>query len=476
MGAPIHVVASVCIKFAIKPVARWFQAVQNLLFTDSVLLLDLKTLSVFFLCILPTKGGGGGTNPYPLIPNPYPTIVNSRQKTYPCPMDSSRLKKFKKLARMMNDQTTSYAHPMKSMYKIFDLMLTTEETDFLLHMGKSFYTRDELESHSGLPAEEFSSMLNGLIKKGIIWTELEEGVEEVFVLPPILPGWFELILTGGGETPRQYEFSKLLDDYFNEIKAWNFFPLRSLLNLFFRRDGSHRSVAVIVPKKKEKKAGKKKVVEVRKEIPAAPMTVYPKKNVRELIEKYGNEENIALVRCFCRQRKKMAGDSCEFKIPLESCIVVGRYSNHIAKYGFGKKITKREAHKVMDMVEKKGALHQVFYVKEDLGEPEIAICNCCWDCCEAFRLYHRGVVPLMIRSFYIAHIAEGDKCNGCGLCVKPCPVQAITIADKMAIINEPFCIGCGQCALKCTRDAVELEYSERDVFLPVLKKSQARIE
>ena len=87
---------------------------------------------------------------------------------------------------------------------------------------------------------------------------------------------------------------------------------------------------------------------------------------------------------------------------------------------------------------------------------------------------HRGIVPLVIRSYYIAHIAEGDKCNGCGLCVKPCPVQAITIVDKMAIINEPFCIGCGQCALKCTRDAVELEYGERDVFLPV-KKSGDRI-
>ncbi len=390
-------------------------------------------------------------------------------------MDSSRLKKFKKLARMMNQQTTSYAHPMKSMFKIFDLMLTAEETDFLLHMGKSFYTRRELESHSGLPSEEFSGMLDGLIRKGIIFTDQEKGQELVFFLAPILPGWFEMVLCGGGETPKHQEFSRLLDDYFNEAKALNFFPLRSFMNLFFRRDGAHRTVAVIVPEKKKKKADNKKVIEVKKEIQAAPMTVYPKKNVRELIEKYGSEENISLVQCFCRLRKKRAGDPCEFKIPIESCIVLGRFSNHIAKYGFGKKITKQEAHDVMDVVEKKGALHQVFYVRENIGEPEIAICNCCRDCCEVFRLYYRGITPLVIRSFYIARIAEGGTCNGCGLCVKPCPVQAITIADDMAIINEPFCIGCGQCALKCTQDAVELEYSERDVFLPTLKKSEATI-
>lgn len=53
------------------------------------------------------------------------------------------------------------------------------------------------------------------------------------------------------------------------------------------------------------------------------------------------------------------------------------------------------------------------------------------------------------------HIIE-EKCKGCGLCIKVCPVNAITGAKKeIHIIKEDICIKCGACLDTCRLNAIE---------------------
>ena len=48
-----------------------------------------------------------------------------------------------------------------------------------------------------------------------------------------------------------------------------------------------------------------------------------------------------------------------------------------------------------------------------------------------------------------------DKCKGCRMCIKQCPVNAISGELKKAhSINETICIKCGACATVCKLDAI----------------------
>ena len=45
-------------------------------------------------------------------------------------------------------------------------------------------------------------------------------------------------------------------------------------------------------------------------------------------------------------------------------------------------------------------------------------------------------------------------CIACGICVKNCPVDAVSIVDNHAVIDESRCIACGMCAVKCPRGTI----------------------
>jgi ferredoxin len=382
-----------------------------------------------------------------------------------------RAAKLRTLAALMNTRH-KIAFPVNdAMLRCFDLVLTSEEIDFLLQMGTEPYSYETAATTSALSADEFKAFFEALIRKGFVWPS-ETGTEKEYILPGMMVGWFEVYLSDGAETPVKREFARRVDAMLKSYARLNMFPTRSLINHRFRKAVPFQSI--LAPGSAPPR-GNGRTIPVGKTLDAEPAKVYPAKTVEALIEAQEDGDAIAVVHCFCRQYRKMIDRACRFNHPPQSCIAVGALGRYAVEHGVGRFISKSEAISLLHEMQAKGAVHQVFHKNEDFHNPELAICNCCWDCCGVFGSYNRGILPLNLHCYYEARLADLAACTGCGACADFCPVQAIRMVEDKCAIDRATCIGCGQCQIHCPAEAICLIENERRVFLPLKKKTEARI-
>lgn len=386
-------------------------------------------------------------------------------------MPPERKQRLRQLAALMNTRHRSPFPITPPLLDCFDVAVTNEETELLLRLGPNAHSYAEAASLSGMPEDRFGMVFDALLRKGFIWTRLDGGGEKFF-LAGIMLGWFEIYLASGDETAEKREFARRLDALFKSWGKMNIFALRGLLNSRARRSRPQQSI--LPPAKTGEPIEGRKIV-VNQVVNADPVKIYPAQTVRELLEQHGEQGRIAVIQCFCRRYHKMIDEACRFQHPPHSCLTIGKLARHAVDYGTGRSISKEEARALLDELEGKGAVHQVFHECEDPDEPAIAICSCCWDCCGVFGSYNRGIVPLHLKSYFEARIKDSSLCNGCLTCVDHCPVSAIGIVSGKARIDRQKCIGCGQCELQCPEEAVSLIPNKRNVMLPLLKRSEARI-
>jgi len=380
----------------------------------------------------------------------------------------------RKLIMLMNRQNKKFFPPIDALLKTMDFVLTREDLRLLLRLGTDIYSYEQAAAASGIDPGKFKPLFESLKQKGFIGIKYTGADEERYSLHPIIVGWFEAQVSYLIGKPDEKEFARRWMEFVEAGRRYNFFPLRNIMNVTIRTASVTNQSVGLVHETKDAKG--KSIINIDHTINVPDSKIYPTNSVNDLIREYGTKSVIGQFTCMCRRVTLNIDDPCRLKIPDDGgCFGFGNMIKPAIKYGYARQISKEEAFDVLQKVRDKGAIHTVFHEKDDAGLPQIGICNCCWDCCGILRSYNMGSMPLRYSSFYMAKIADSTKCTGCKKCEKYCPTAAISMVDKKALIDEKKCIGCGQCVHQCAFSVVELIEDKRKAFLPMLKKSEARI-
>lgn len=107
-------------------------------------------------------------------------------------------------------------------------------------------------------------------------------------------------------------------------------------------------------------------------------------------------------------------------------------------------------------------IHERFYVGyHDVKLPhkfKIAVGGCPNNCVKP-DINDLGVIGQKVP------VVDEDKCVGCQLCVKACPIGNIKIKNKKAVINAETCNHCGRCIPSCKLGALSMKQHGYRVYI-----------
>ena len=389
-------------------------------------------------------------------------------------ISSTRKKKIKSLLSMMKKQNQRFIPIAPPLIEMMDMVTTDEELDYLLPMGTGLYDYDQAVKASAMSEEKFQPFFDTMQRKGLVHSEYDANGKEEYRLNAIAVGWYEVTVHNLMGKPQEKEFSEKWNEFFKFFLKFNFFPLRNIQNLVLPSMLKPSQDTGIMDPKIEGK-NKRRTIPIGTDVSIPNQTVYPTSYVNDLIEKFGNQDAIYVFPCVCRHGNSLIDSGCDFDVPRESCIGFGSTGKAWADWGYGRHVSKEEAIDILKEVREKGAVHSVIHERDDHRLPVMAICNCCWDCCGILKPYNMGSISLKYNVSYTARIKADANCKGCGNCEKYCPTTAIKLKNEKVTLNIDKCIGCGQCAFQCRQNNIELYPNERMVYLPLLPKSEARV-
>jgi len=321
-------------------------------------------------------------------------------------------------------------------------------------------TLEQLAASSGFPADKAGALADSLALKGLVFNQPNsKGVMVYRLLPLMMVGLMEYKfmgeLTGSDE---EKELARLFEKMMADLREQTQGNYEALMPLFKAAPAIDRTV----PGGSMADGQAIRVIPVDKPIEGGEEYVLPSQTVEEIIAKF---DDIAVGYCFCRQRRKLLGEPCRTQAPVQNCFTFGKSARHTVAQGFARPVTRAEALQILKEAEEAGLVHKAFHPGARESALETSICNCCKDCCDTFRLWRDGTLPL-VNSTYHLSVIDADACTGCGTCVDWCPTDAIALDDDgLAVRDEASCLGCGVCARFCPEEAISLKEGLRKVFV-----------
>jgi len=61
-----------------------------------------------------------------------------------------------------------------------------------------------------------------------------------------------------------------------------------------------------------------------------------------------------------------------------------------------------------------------------------------------------------VRKVTMYAVIDKDKCKGCTLCERVCPVLAVKVENRKAVVDLENCLGCANCEQRCPETAITM--------------------
>jgi ferredoxin len=300
---------------------------------------------------------------------------------------------------------------------------------------------DKLSKRTGVPEDKLRGMFEKMAGRGLImdFTHGTSG-KTYYMLAPTIVGFFEFSLMRERDDFDQRRVAELMDKYEHGDFAHEIFQGRTQVG--------------------------RAIVQETALDDAALSKVLDSDRASHLIETAGI---VAVSHCFCRHKTRLMGKLCSKT--EEICLALGQGSDYLVRNKLAREISIPDALDLLEQARSEGLVQIV----DNIANGPTFMCNCCGCCCGMLRaINEKGLAYAVHTSGHIAAIVV-DDCKGCGKCKDICPINAISISEKIngegkkirkAVIDEKICLGCGVCERTCKFDALLLQPRAKRTLTP----------
>ncbi len=345
-----------------------------------------------------------------------------------------------RLLRQRMDHHVCGVPETPAILSILKILYTREEAAFARNVPSQPISLAALSRRVNQPQEEVRDKMTSLARRGLM-LDFEKNGERYYALPPVLGGIFEFVMMRARDDVPMKEIARLFDEYMNQEDQFAhavFAGETQFARTFVREEA----------------------------LPQGDHTeVMDWERVTRVVE---TASAVSVALCPCRHKNTHLGKACDR--PQRTCISLNGGAETMIHSGISERIDAREALNIISECKSAGLAQ----IGDNVQHSITFVCNCCGCCCtlvQGIRTFN--IKHSIVSSNWVADV-DADRCKGCGMCVKACPVQALTLTAggagvpgvKHAELDDSLCLGCGVCYSVCRSGGIQLKPRPRRVFTP----------
>ncbi len=319
---------------------------------------------------------------------------------------------YKKLARHLDDLPAGFPPTDSGVeLRILQRLFTQEEAGLAIRMTLIPEEAHVVARRARIPVEEAQTRLETMAQKGLIYRIAHHNGQTLYMASQFVIGIWE------------YHVNDLSPELIADMEIY----APTLLDQSWKKVPQLRTIPIgrsITPQ----------------------LEVLPYEMAEKLV---WDKKKAVVAPCICRKERQMVGEGCDK--PLEACLVFGMGADYYQHNGLGRVIERSEVLDILKQADKSGLVLQPGNSRKIVN-----ICCCCGCCCAILRNVKLQPNPAgLIASAFIAAF-DPETCNGCGVCVKRCQMDALELKDDIAALDLTRCIGCGLCVSTCPTKSLTL--------------------